>query len=400
MNTDQKANVVSGAAGTHVSRPCTENHGLSFCEPCTDGEDFTEDSNGLDKCLPCRFCRSDEIQVVPCTRAVNAKCQCKEGTYCEPNYTCDLFCRTCISCGEGQLVKFPCTPTSDTVCEDIPVTNSTTRPSNYVTHHGPLATTVVVLSVLMGVSVVIIVVLVFYFCFYKRMKEKKMQEDAEVWDTSWTPARASTIWHQFCPYLSVPCQRETTIEVSVYTPKGRPKSQLMDNTSDRRNSAESAPRPSNSEDNLSLERYSGVAEETEPLNTENTYQKETLSNVNSAEPACPDSRQGCGIQDEELAAAIPDNACFQVYQCLGETLPLQRWKDLLRLLGLPENDIEIICQNYKDDVYERNYQMLLAWRKQEGRRATLGAICDVLNEMKLAGCIRRVKDALKDKGDL
>lgn len=88
----------------------------------------------------------------------------------------------------------------------------------------------------------------------------------------------------------------------------------------------------------------------------------------------------------------------RLYLCLKETIPASRWKELVRLLGLAETEIDVLSLDHKNDVCELNYQMLLAWRKQEGRRATVDAICHVLDAMKLGGCAHRIRDALKDKG--
>lgn len=345
------------AAGTHVFTPCTENHGLSICDPCTDGEDFTEFPNGLGRCLSCTFCRTkDQIQVAPCTRVADTRCQCKEGTYCVPNDDCDLFCSTCSRCSEGEHEKLPCTPTTDTICEDIPVTNSTTRPVHSKdTDQDSATSSVVALSVLVGIFIIVIGILIFFICRYKRKKVKRKQEDAE--------------------------------------------RQLMDN-------AGSALRLSDTDANVlsqaesDPETYSAATEETRPLN--NIELEEGVSLVSSAEPAeessCPDSRQGRDAHCAELPAEMDDRDWSRLYLCLKETIPASRWKELVRLLGLAETEIDVLSLDHKNDVSELNYQMLLAWRKQEGRRATADAICHVLDAMKLGGCAHRIRDALKDKG--
>lgn len=207
----------------------------------------------------------------------------------------------------------------------------------------------------MGIFIIVIGILIFFICRYKRKKVKRKQEDAE--------------------------------------------RQLLDN-------AGSALRLSDTDANVlsqaerDPETYSAATEETRPLN--NIDSEDGASLVSSAEPAeessCPDYRQGRDVHCAELLAEMDDRDWSRLHLCLKETIPASRWKELVRLLGLAETEIEVLSLDHKNDVSELNYQMLLAWRKQEGLRATADAIYHVLDAMKLGGCAHRIKDALKDKG--
>ncbi|XP_048379169.2 uncharacterized protein LOC125448146 isoform X2 [Stegostoma tigrinum] len=104
-------------AGAYVAENCNTPYTRGKCQPCTDGEDYTEWPNGLDSCLACHSCREDQEVVSHCTAQNNTVCQCKAGRFCSPEQSCEI-CRKCkASCPEDQTVKAECTPTSDTVCE-------------------------------------------------------------------------------------------------------------------------------------------------------------------------------------------------------------------------------------------------------------------------------------------
>ncbi|XP_066439547.1 tumor necrosis factor receptor superfamily member 10B-like isoform X2 [Eleutherodactylus coqui] len=138
-----------------------------------------------------------------------------------------------------------------------------------------------------------------------------------------------------------------------------------------------------------------VRSDSEVLKWSNKYANillpaETDPEINSEATKCDD-------QCEALPAEMDDKGWSHVYICLKETVPPSRWKELIRLLGLADVNIETISMDYQNDVSEQNYQMLLAWRKQEGRRATVGAIYDVLKVMKLPDCRYRIEEALKGK---
>ncbi|KAG9488597.1 hypothetical protein GDO78_004898 [Eleutherodactylus coqui] len=102
--------------GTFVLKQCTTPDTPSICAPCIPGRTYSEHLTGLNECLPCTLCRSDQEEVSACTITKNAICRCKEGTYCSPEEPCEI-CRKCTtSCPPNQVIKTPCNSTSDAQC--------------------------------------------------------------------------------------------------------------------------------------------------------------------------------------------------------------------------------------------------------------------------------------------
>ncbi|GAA6093268.1 tumor necrosis factor receptor superfamily member 10C-like [Tachysurus ichikawai] len=97
--------------GYRLQEHCTEKK-QTVCQPCTVGY-YTEVWNYIYECLPCRWCRSSQVEVQKCTSTTNRKCGCKEGFYLD---TSDI-CRPHTVCPRGYGVKQKGTPVKDTVCE-------------------------------------------------------------------------------------------------------------------------------------------------------------------------------------------------------------------------------------------------------------------------------------------
>ncbi|XP_048784142.1 tumor necrosis factor receptor superfamily member 10B-like isoform X4 [Lagopus muta] len=87
----------------------------SKCLPCKKDE-YTEYPNDFPKCLGCRTCREDQVEVSPCIPTRNTQCACKNGTFCLPDHPCEM-CQKCQTrCPKGQMRIAPCTQHSDLQC--------------------------------------------------------------------------------------------------------------------------------------------------------------------------------------------------------------------------------------------------------------------------------------------
>ncbi|NWR76755.1 TR10B factor, partial [Centropus unirufus] len=92
-----------------------EQNGSSECAPCKD-EEYTEYPNDFSKCLGCRVCREDQVQVSPCKTTSNRQCACRNGTFCSPDHPCEM-CQKCRPrCSSDEVELAPCTPQSDRQC--------------------------------------------------------------------------------------------------------------------------------------------------------------------------------------------------------------------------------------------------------------------------------------------
>ncbi|CAL8406128.1 unnamed protein product [Arctogadus glacialis] len=101
-------------AGTYVHQACSRELEVGLCKPCQ-GVTYTEHSNGMNRCLPCTHCRSDEMETVSCTSTTDTKCQCKSGSFCVPDQACEV-CKRCARCKAGDEEVQKCTAFSNTVC--------------------------------------------------------------------------------------------------------------------------------------------------------------------------------------------------------------------------------------------------------------------------------------------
>ncbi|KGL73517.1 Tumor necrosis factor receptor superfamily member 10C, partial [Tinamus guttatus] len=79
--------------GYFVAQHCSASHLRAICAPCIEGEDYTAHPNGLERCLPCKQCKDDQITLRTCTLTHDTECQCKEGYFC-PIGGCEI-CQKC-----------------------------------------------------------------------------------------------------------------------------------------------------------------------------------------------------------------------------------------------------------------------------------------------------------------
>ncbi|KFV65257.1 Tumor necrosis factor receptor superfamily member 10B, partial [Dryobates pubescens] len=85
------------------------------CLPCNDHE-FTEYPNDFLKCLRCRVCREDQVEISPCQATRDTQCACRSGTFCSPDHPCEM-CQKCRPrCPKGEVELAPCMPHSDRRC--------------------------------------------------------------------------------------------------------------------------------------------------------------------------------------------------------------------------------------------------------------------------------------------
>ncbi|XP_041922159.1 tumor necrosis factor receptor superfamily, member a isoform X1 [Alosa sapidissima] len=136
------------AAGTFVSKPCTQDLQQGTCSPCEPGRSYTEHPNGMDRCLQCTQCRMDQTVTEPCSSRRDTQCQCKTGFFCVPDQACEV-CKKCTRCKVEEEEVKKCTPTSNTICEKLnpPLDSATDSPAttNFSSHIAMIAGGVILL---------------------------------------------------------------------------------------------------------------------------------------------------------------------------------------------------------------------------------------------------------------
>uniref|UniRef100_A0ACB8EDZ1 Uncharacterized protein n=1 Tax=Sphaerodactylus townsendi TaxID=933632 RepID=A0ACB8EDZ1_9SAUR len=75
-----------------------------------------------------------------------------------------------------------------------------------------------------------------------------------------------------------------------------------------------------------------------------------------------------------------------------DTVPVRRWKELMRGLGLRDGEIEAVEVEHTQ-LREQQYEMLKRWWQQQG--ATMDAIFAVLEDMHLGGCAQELREQLQ-----
>ncbi|XP_073510116.1 tumor necrosis factor receptor superfamily member 10B-like [Phyllobates terribilis] len=102
--------------GFYVLNHCTSPDSLGTCAPCHPGHTYSEHLTGLTYCLPCTVCRTDQREESPCTTTKNSVCQCKEGTFCPADESCEICQKCTTSCPPNEVIRAPCNSTADTEC--------------------------------------------------------------------------------------------------------------------------------------------------------------------------------------------------------------------------------------------------------------------------------------------
>ncbi|NXQ96948.1 TR10B factor, partial [Sagittarius serpentarius] len=92
-----------------------EQNGSSKCLPCKEDE-YIEYPNDFPKCLGCRTCREDQVELSPCQAVRDTQCVCRNGTFCSPDHPCEM-CQKCRPrCAKDEVEQAPCMPHSDRQC--------------------------------------------------------------------------------------------------------------------------------------------------------------------------------------------------------------------------------------------------------------------------------------------
>nr|XP_024654621.1 tumor necrosis factor receptor superfamily member 14 isoform X6 [Maylandia zebra] len=106
-------------SGSRVKTHCNE-YGSTSCLPCMDGT-FTDQPNGLERCIPCTNCDSGSGRMVKkrCTATSDTDCAPLEGFYCVSSVglSCDIAQKH-KRCKPGQYISQHGTASTDTECSD------------------------------------------------------------------------------------------------------------------------------------------------------------------------------------------------------------------------------------------------------------------------------------------
>ncbi|XP_058869624.1 tumor necrosis factor receptor superfamily member 10B-like [Acipenser ruthenus] len=344
-------------AGTFVMKKCTTAGSSGQCAACTAGTDYTEHSSGLERCLQCTRCRSDQEEAVPCTPSQNRICQCKSGThYCLPEEPCEV-CKRCSKCPEGKEVRRNCNATANTVCG--------TRDSPPAGTESDSSSSIIVLAVVLPLIFVVLVVIGLILWRNRPDENRELHVNTET--PTDIPSTSSPIEMQNHNNNNESQMRESThllqAERSPET-AGQDSDDcglggsLSDTAASSQNSLSSAPYHSTPPQRGSS---------TPPQRGSPPSDRASLASAATLE----DSSQLYSL------TPLQDNALMD---CLDEfyKVPIKSRIRLMRKVGLHNNKIEMARENHPGNVEEQFHEMLLTWHEERGQAADINTLLRAL----------------------
>nr|XP_034997131.1 tumor necrosis factor receptor superfamily member 1A-like [Zootoca vivipara] len=323
--------------GTFVAQHCLDSDKATKCSVCSEGS-FIDGDNSSEQCRGCRRCRPTfgQIEISKCTSEHDTVCGCGRNQY-QSSHSDEFMCKNCSACLNGRI-RLSCTKFSDTICE--------CRPGSFLQKDENKC----------------------YPCSSCNEKECKM--DCDLSDPVMKPENSQhtlltilvVAFGTICVLLLVntfrkrSCQKRFSSSFCPYAPNLQPTSEPSSEVVEK---AKSTFLEQNQTGNLLL-------------------QKATPADL-------PDCVRVAG------ETQIPDRP--EVLYAVVDHVPLPRWNEFVRRLGLNEISIERIYAEHRH-IREAQYVMLRQWRQQAGHGATVERICYVLNQMEMSGCSETIQEDL------
>ncbi|XP_044305629.1 tumor necrosis factor receptor superfamily member 1A-like [Varanus komodoensis] len=332
--------------GMYVERDCVESNSTPICRICHPGTYMPED-NYSDRCFECQHCHTNLGQKVlsSCTPEKDTVCGCAENQY-RTSHTSEFFCKDCSACHNGTIRK-TCTEFSDTVCEChygffLQTDQSNCSPCSSCNAQDCEARCKALNVVThqpssLGLMSVLSSLVVFFGAGCMLLLIRRIVK----------PSCQRTLSSPWCPYPSIQQPAKELPAKSV---------------------ANDFLLEQNQEIRMSPKQVIQVPGETsQPVQ------------------GLPDCVKSAG------KTQLPD--CPTVLYIVADHVPVSRWKEFVRRLGLNENTIERISMEQRH-IREAQYEMLGQWRLQAAHGATVEHISNVLNEMELSGCSEAIQEVL------
>ncbi|MBZ3872710.1 Lysyl oxidase-like protein 2 [Sciurus carolinensis] len=286
-------------------------------------------------------CHIDKEEKSPCTTTRDTVCQCKPGTFQDPESP--EYCLRCTpGCTNGLVEESPCVPWSDRKCVH--------KESAYAVY--------IVIGVVLAMAVALVIL--WKFAVLRRLC-----------------ARAKNILRcgRHCEHLNLVAQH----------PPGGPEAQDNDhneNLSNRNSSSTLEQHLEQQRDRQNLgtvvaEEFPGeVTSLLRPAETEPSRRMRRLTPADGT-----DTRE----------------TLLQFFNCQQNVIPYQSWNKLMRQLGLTNNEIQVIKWETEDpgDVL---YQMMVKWFNKMGRDATINSLLDALEILGERTAREKIEDYMVRSG--
>ncbi|XP_076019909.1 tumor necrosis factor receptor superfamily, member a [Genypterus blacodes] len=356
-------------AGSFVQKACERDQEQGTCLPCEPGQTYTEHSNGMNRCLPCTHCRSDEKETTSCSTTTDTRCQCKPRTFCVPDQACEV-CKRCAKCKLGEEEVRECTPFSNTVCRKrdvFPTETSPVPPTPSSTSLTSIVTSVIFvpLLILMGAAVC-------WFVFKRRSCQR--------------------------PCSKSHCDANDIVKIPIDENEPTPE----ETQNDQNAGLEGADTRAESRPLLLQETQAGITKASSPIEDEDRGLGDSLPNTTSSSQtslsALPTAASS-GTSPQQSPAAIRLQPAAMVDDPLQHRLvPLQGSEKSLRMsFDLFDECLDVRIHNKffrsigVSDNHIRNaetlppsdkvYELLKNWMQRQGLKADINDLLDTLLSM-------------------
>uniref|UniRef100_W5M9T6 Tumor necrosis factor receptor superfamily member 6 n=1 Tax=Lepisosteus oculatus TaxID=7918 RepID=W5M9T6_LEPOC len=329
--------------GHYKQSSCSDNTNQTRCAPCKEGS-FMDQYNHVLTCHRCRSCDHAKLEEVKksCNSTSNTVCGCKKGSY-RKNDSQDFPCAKCSLC-HNRTIKENCSENADTQCGDC-------VPGLYQDKHGEC-------QPCRNCSVI------------QREREHCHSFSDQVADCR--SCRLTFFLEFTCLLKSTNCSSFVGICKRKYRDRGN---FILRCSIDSR---------------YKLQRFGRTAQRTTKTHLQ-ADEKNNLVTVKLWPTVKAQLRSMPGAvaaKEEPPADAWPPAVLYAII----EEVPVRRWKEFMRVLALPDGEMERVELELAPSYRERQYQMLRLWSQRRG--AELQSVHAALHSMDLPGCSQELQEKL------
>ncbi|XP_013873329.1 tumor necrosis factor receptor superfamily member 1A isoform X2 [Austrofundulus limnaeus] len=339
-----------------------------FCKKC-DKDSYTEIKNHIKRCLKCSTCSHSEVVVKPCSFTSNTKCGCKPGFF----YVQENMCWDCSKVTGTTHADFKKQCTSTTV---LPSTNTSTTMVSVTTKTPTFAP-----IPLLGPTTPDLLLDSTTSTLLQGFKTSNSTSNPAVQPVP--TAKNHMVW-----LLSLVIFAVLLVLVWLLVFCGSMHRNQDNHSCWKRNKNAKTP----AQEGTLKERCSHHSSSPSPLTF--TISEETpMMSLCQDPPAhisgqIPDTGHTAARQEERS-----DRWPAIVLYAIIKEVPLRRWKEFLRLLSVPDQQMERVELEAGLGSIEKQYQMLRLWSQRSS--ASLNDVYSSLHHMDLSGCAQLLQESLE-----
>ncbi|XP_015192690.1 tumor necrosis factor receptor superfamily member 25 [Lepisosteus oculatus] len=326
--------------GHYKQSSCSDNTNQTRCAPCKEGS-FMDQYNHVLTCHRCRSCDHAKLEEVKksCNSTSNTVCGCKKGSY-RKNDSQDFPCAKCSLC-HNRTIKENCSENADTQCGDC-------VPGLYQDKHGECQP-----------------------CRKQDCTEDNKDAPPEDWKQTFTILFSLLVFLMLGGLVTLSLRQYFTIGGGL------------------RQAAGQSPGESKVPIHSGVSGMPGIITDSQLEHT--TLLQSALPPLDRPAVPSPDvqtDKWAVAAKEEPPADAWPPAVLYAII----EEVPVRRWKEFMRVLALPDGEMERVELELAPSYRERQYQMLRLWSQRRG--AELQSVHAALHSMDLPGCSQELQEKL------